>query len=502
VKSNLSDASSNSGGLLGRLHHVPYKWVALSVTTLGLLMFAIDSTIVTLAIPQMMARLQTDLVTMIWVIMGYMLVSTVCLMTFGRIADMLGRVRMYNLGFIVFTIGSVLCGFAPTGTALILFRLIQGAGGAMLAVNSMAIVTEAFPRAELGRAMGLNGITFAVGAIAGPILGGIILTFASWRWVFFINVPVGIAGTIWAYLKLREIGHQNGQERFDPVGAVTFSLALISILFGLTEGISLGFTSAPILSAFAGCVALVAFFIWWEKRHPSPVLDFRLFANRVYNFSVAAAMLQSLAMFAVNFVMVFYMQAIRGYDPLKAALLLIPMPLASSIVGPWSGALSDRVGARVPASIGLTVQVLGLLWLTTIGLSSAYWQIAVGLAIVGLGGGMFVSPNSSAAMSSAPQDRLGIASATLATLRNCGMVTSFALVLAVTASGMSSDTMMAVFLGTDVNLPAEALAAFVNGMHHAFIVSAVICCLAVTASLVRGRENRRQAVPVPAGAEE
>jgi EmrB/QacA subfamily drug resistance transporter len=502
VNSNHLDASSNSGGLLDRLRHLPYKWVALSVTTLGLLMFAIDATIVTLAIPQMMIHLHSDLVTMVWVIMGYMLISTVCLMTFGRIADMLGRVRMYKLGFVVFTIGSALCGLAPTGTALILFRLIQGAGGAMLAVNSMAIVTEAFPRAELGRAMGLNGITFAVGAIAGPILGGLILNYANWRWVFYISVPVGIAGTIWAQLKLREIGCKKCRERFDPVGAVTFSLALMSILFGLTEGIQLGFTSAPILGSFAGFVLLVAFFIRWEQRHESPVLDFRLFANRVYNFSVAAAMLQSLAMFAVNFILVFYMQAIRGYDPLKAAILLIPMPLASSIVGPWSGALSDRVGARVPASIGLTVQVLGLLWLTTIGLTSAYWQIAVGLAVVGLGGGMFVSPNSSAAMSSAPADRLGIASATLATLRNCGMVTSFALVLAVTAGGMSSDTMMAVFLGTDVNLPAGALAAFVNGMHHAFIVSAVICSLAVLASLVRGRENRRQSVPVTAGIEE
>jgi EmrB/QacA subfamily drug resistance transporter len=473
--------------------------MALSVTTLGVLMAAIDSTIVVLAIPDIMTKLHSDLITMIWVIMGYILVNTVFLMTFGRVADMFGRVRMYNLGFVVFTIGSALCGFSQTGTQLIISRLIQGIGGAMLAVNSMAIITEAFPTSELGRAMGLNAITFAAGSIVGPVLGGIILTVADWRWIFFLNVPVGIFGTLWAYKQLKELSARGHREQFDPIGAVSFSLALVLVLFALTEGIELGWTSPLILGMFVACTALVIFFIRWEGRVTYPVLDFHLFDNRVYNFSVMAAMLQSLALYAVNFIVVFYLQAIRGYDPLTAAFLLIPLPLMSSLVAPFSGMLSDRIGARVPASVGLLIQIAGLFWLTTLGLSSPYWQVAVGLAIVGLGGGMFWSPNTSAAMSAAPPSRLGIASATLATLRNSGMVTSFALVLAVTAGSMPKDAMMQVFVGVEIHLPVSVEQAFVLGMHQAFFVSSAICAIAALASLVRGKEDRRAPAPVRAG---
>jgi EmrB/QacA subfamily drug resistance transporter len=363
----------------------------------------------------------------------------------------------------------------------------------------MAIITEAFPTSELGRAMGLNAITFAAGSIVGPVLGGIILTVADWRWIFFLNVPVGIFGTLWAYKQLKELSARGHREQFDPIGAVSFSLALVLVLFALTEGIELGWTSPLILGMFVACTALVIFFIRWEGRVTYPVLDFHLFDNRVYNFSVMAAMLQSLALYAVNFIVVFYLQAIRGYDPLTAAFLLIPLPLMSSLVAPFSGMLSDRIGARVPASVGLLIQIAGLFWLTTLGLSSPYWQVAVGLAIMGLGGGMFWSPNTSAAMSAAPPSRLGIASATLATLRNSGMVTSFALVLAVTAGSMPKDAMMQVFVGVEIHLPVSVEQAFILGMHQAFFVSSAVCAAAALASLVRGKEDRRAPAPVRAG---
>jgi len=493
----VGEASTSSGsarkslGLRGKLKSLPYKWIALSVTTLGTLMAAIDTTIVVLAIPDIMSKLHSDLVSMIWVIMGYILVTTVFLLTFGRVADMFGRVRMYNVGFLVFTFGSLLCGFAASGTQLIVFRLVQGVGGAMLAVNSMAIITEAFPSAELGRAMGLNGITFAVGSIVGPILGGLILTLGNWRWVFFINVPVGILGTLWGYLQLHELSLRKQREPFDFVGAGSFSLALVLVLFALTESIYFGWTSPVILGMFAGFLGLVALFVWWEKRHSHPVLDFAVFSNRVFNFSVLAAMLQSLALYAVNFIIVFYLQAVRGLDPLRAAVLLIPLPVASSAIGPFSGIVSDRIGARLPASLGLLTQIGGLFWLSQLGPTAPYLQVAIGLGIVGLGGGMFWSPNSSAAMWSAPRDRLGVAAATLATLRNSGMVTSFALILAVIANAMPPNQMMQVFVGLEVNLTAAAKQAFVSGMHSAFWVSIVVCFIAALFSLVRGREDRR-----------
>ncbi len=472
---------------------IEYKWVALSVTTIGALMAAIDSTIVILALPDMMVKLHADLIEMIWVIMAYILISTVFLLTFGRVADMLGRVRMYNLGFVVFTIGSALCGISQSATQLILFRLVQGAGAALMMVNSPAIITEVFPPNERGRALGINGITWSIGGIAGPLLGGLILSAADWRWIFFINVPIGILGTLWGYRALHEMSKRNQNERFDPIGAATFSLGLVSLLIALTIGIEYSWTSLPILSLFGLFVLMFIIFFAWERRAPHPVLDLSLFQNRVYNFSVLAAMLQALAMFAVDFLIVFYLQGVRGYDPLTAALLLIPLPLVSVVVGPLSGLLADHVGARLPATVGVLLQAAALVWfITQLSPTTPYVALAVGLVLMGLGGGMFWSPNTSAAMNAAPLPRLGIASATLATLRQTGMVTSFALALAVAAGSLPRQVMMQLFVGTNVSLGSEMMQAFIVGIQNAFLVSAVLCVIAAGFSLVRGKENRRQ----------
>jgi hypothetical protein len=223
-------------GLRGKIKKLDYKWIVLSVTTIGALMAAIDSNIVLLALPDMMQSLHADLVQMTWVIMSYILVSTVILLTLGRMADMLGRVRMYNLGFVTFTLGSILCGLSGNATQLILFRMVQGAGGAMMVVNSAALLTEVFPPNERGRALGINGITFAVGGVLGPVLGGIILSAASWRWIFFINLPIGIIGTIWGFRALHETSPRTKGERFDMAGAATFSLGLLALLAALTLG--------------------------------------------------------------------------------------------------------------------------------------------------------------------------------------------------------------------------------------------------------------------------
>ena len=474
---------------------IDYKWIVLSVTTIGALMAAIDSTIVILALPQMMEKLHADLVHMIWVIMAYILVSTVLLLTFGRIADMFGRVRLYNLGFVVFTVGSALCGFSQTALHLILARLVQGAGAALMMVNSPAIITEVFPPHERGRALGINGITWALGGIAGPLLGGLILTIASWRWIFYINVPIGIAGSLWGYFALKEMTVRRREEKFDPAGALMFSVGLIALLFALTLGIQFNWTSPVILSLFALFAVMLPLFLFWERRAAKPVLDLSLFDNRIYNFSVLAAMLQSLAMFAINFLVVFYLQAVRGYDPLTAALMLIPLSIVSAVVGPLSGLLADHIGARLPATVGVLLQAAALLWfIFKLTPSTPYSSMVFGLVLVGLGGGLFWSPNTSAAMNGAPKDRLGIASATLATLRQTGMVTSFALALAVAAGSLPREAMMKLFVGTSIALGSGPMQEFVVGIRHAFVVSAVLCLVAAGFSLVRGKEDRRLGV--------
>jgi EmrB/QacA subfamily drug resistance transporter len=470
-----------------------YKWIALSVTTIGALMASIDSTIVILGLPQMMLDLHADLVEMIWVIMGYILVSTVLLLTFGRVSDMLGRVRMYNLGFVVFTIGSGLCGLSDSALALILFRLVQGTGAAMMMVNSVAILTEVFPADERGRALGINGVTWAVGGVLGPVLGGLILNAGSWRWIFFINIPIGILGALWGFYSLREISARKTGEQFDPLGAASFSIGLIAVLLALTMGIQFSWISLPILSLFGLCIFFFGLFVWWERRTKNPMLDFSLFHNRVYNFSVLAALMQSLGLFAVNFLIVFYLQAVRGFDPLTAALLLIPLPLVSSIVSPLSGIAADRIGARVPATLGLLLQAGALFWLSHLAVDTAYPEMAGALALMGLGGGMFFSPNTSAAMSAAPKNRLGIASATLATFRQTGMVVSFALSLAVAASSLPHDIMMQIFIGTNVSLGSHVMQSFVLGIRNAFLFSIVLCLIAASISFSRGKEARMAA---------
>jgi EmrB/QacA subfamily drug resistance transporter len=481
-------------GALPARRGIPYKWIALSVTTIGALMAAIDSTIVVLALPDMMVKLHADLVEMVWVIMAYILISTVFLMTFGRVADMLGRVRMYNLGFIVFTVGSLLCAISLGATELILFRLVQGAGAALMMVNSPAIITEVFPPNERGRALGINGITWALGGIAGPLLGGVILTLADWRWIFYINVPIGILGTLWSYRALHETSRRGEGERFDPIGAATFSLGLVSLLIALTLGIEFSWLSLPILSLFTLFAVMLIVFFSWEKRAKNPVLDLSLFQSRVYNFSVLAAMLQSLAVFAVNFLIVFYLQGVRGYDPLTAALLLIPLPVVSAIVGPLSGLLADHIGARIPATVGVLLQAAALVWfISQLSPTTPYLPIAFGLALMGLGGGMFWSPNTSAAMNSAPMPRLGIASATLATLRQTGMVTSFAVALAVAAGSLPKAVVMQLFVGTNVALGSQVMQAFILGIRNAFWVSVALCIIAAGFSLVRGKEQRQAA---------
>jgi EmrB/QacA subfamily drug resistance transporter len=466
-----------------------YKWVALIVTTIGSLMVAIDSTIVVLALPDMLTDLHSNLVRMTWVIIGYLLVSTVMMLTFGRMADMFGRVKLYNLGFIVFTIGSVLCGLAQSDTLLIAFRIVQGLGGAMLSANAMAIITEVFPAKERGQAMGINSITWGAGSVLGPVLGGVILAGASWRWIFLVNLPIGIVATGAAYLLLHDIAPNPRGERFDLPGALLFTVGLVCLLLGITGGIGPGWLSPPILSLFAVAVVALVLFVLRERRVAYPMLDLRLFENHRYAFSVAAATLQSLAVFAVSFLLIFYLQGVRAYTPLKAALLILPMPLLTSLVGPLGGRWADRIGGTIPATLGLALQGVALVLLVFLSPETPYPALALALALMGAGSGLFWSPNTSTTMGAAPRNRLGVASATLNMMRNVGMVFSFAVALAVAAAAMPPAVMNAVFLGTVGHLDAVISAAFTNGMSRAFLASALICVLAIFCSVVR--EGRR-----------
>ncbi len=296
--------------------------------------------------------------------------------------------------------------------------------------------------------MGINAITWGGGSVIGPVLGGLILAITSWRWIFLVNLPIGIVGTLAAYLLLHDIAPNPRGERFDLIGAVLFCIGLICLLFGLIGSVGAGLLSPSVLTFLALAVVAFSVFVLWERRVPYPALDLHLFNNRQYGFSVVAATLQSLAIFAVNFLLIFYLQGARGYSPLTAALLILPLPVFTSIIGPLGGRWADRAGGAIPATIGLVIQVAALLVLVFLSPTTPYGILALALSLMGLGGALFWSPNTSTTMNAAPRNRLGVASATLNTMRNVGMVCSFAVALAVAAASMPPALVNAVFLGT------------------------------------------------------
>jgi EmrB/QacA subfamily drug resistance transporter len=466
-----------------------YKWFVLALTMAGIFMGAVDVTAVILAIPEMMADLHANLVSIVWVLMSYTFMTTVLLLAIGRVADLYGRTRLYNIGFALFTVASALCGLSGGPGQLIASRVLQGAGGALLLVNAWPILTEAFPPSERGAAIGINSMVFGLGSIVGPVMGGLIIKWANWRWIFYINIPVGVAGTVAGYLYLKELSKPPSGEKLDGVGALCFSAALFALLLALTRGNQAGWTSPSILALLGFFVVGLLFFLHWERRVPFPALDLGLFKNRLYNSSVASSALQSLAMYSVQFLVIYYLQAVRGNTPISAAFRFMPMPVAYALTAPFSGRVSDRLGARIPATAGLLLQSAGVYVLSTTGVLSGYGHITIGLILTGIGAGAFFSPNTNSAMGAADRNRLGVAAGALSTLRNMGMVVSYAAAMAVAAMSIPRDLMLSLFVGNTVRLGPGLSAAFIEGMDAALRVSLVICLCAAGLSCVRGRER-------------
>ena len=469
-----------------------YKWKAFSVTSVGSLMSAVDSTIVLLALVPIAEELSSDYVTMVWVVVAYILANTALVLSLGRLADMYGRKRMYNFGFIVFIIGSALCGFAISGLALVGFRALQGVGAAMLAANSFAILSEAFPKSERGKAFGATSIVWGSGTILGIILGGLIITYTSWRLIFLINVPIGAFGTIWAYRTLRAATNSMRKRSFDLPATLTFTLGLVALLLGVSWGIIYSWTSVTTLASIAVSPFFFLIFIYWEtKRSRDPVVDFAFFRNRVFTLSIVTAMFQSLGLFNVNFLLLFFLEGIAGLNVLTASYLIIPMALTSSVVGPFAGRLSDRFGARIVASTGLLVQVFVLLMLSTLTITTTLLQVGIIEALYGVGSGLFWPANTSAIMASAPPESYGVASGIMNTFRNSGMVMSFALALTALTGAIPTSVIYQLFIGTfSGTLAPDYAAAYLTGQSFAFELSAGLLVLAAIFSLARGKETR------------
>jgi EmrB/QacA subfamily drug resistance transporter len=470
-----------------------YKWKTFSVTSVGSLMSAVDSTIVLLALVPIAEELNSDYVTMVWVVIAYILANTALVLSLGRLADIYGRKRMYNVGFLVFILGSAFCGLSMSGTMLVGFRAIQGLGAALLAANSFAILSEAFPRNERGKAFGATSIVWGSGTILGIALGGLIITYTSWRLIFLINLPIGAFGTIWAYRTLKETKTVTTGRYIDLPATISFTLGLLALMLGVTWGIIYSWNDPITILSIAVSPFIFTFFVYWEAKHSKdPVIDFALLKNRVFTLSLTTAMLQSLAVFSVNFLLIFYLEGIAGLPILTASYLIIPMAVTSSIVGPFAGRLSDRFGARIIASLGLIVQVAVLFMLR--GLTSATTLVQVGIIEMayGLGSGLFWPANTSAIMASSPPDRYGVSSGIMNTFRNSGMVMSFALSLTAITGLIPTNIVYQLFIGTfSGRLAPNYASAYLSGQSYAFEISAALLIVSTLFSLVRGKEIRQ-----------
>jgi len=470
-----------------------YKWKTFSVTSVGSLMSAVDSTIVLLALVPIAEELKSDYVTMVWVVVAYILANTALVLSLGRLADIYGRKRMYNVGFVVFIVGSALCGLAASGPMLVGFRAVQGLGAALLAANSFAILSEAFPSNERGKAFGASSIVWGSGTVLGIVLGGLIITYTSWRLIFLINLPIGAFGTIWAYRTLREAKTVGKSRYIDLPATVSFTIGLLALMFGVTWGIIYSWNDPITILSIAFSPFILAFFVYWEtKRSKDPVIDFSLLKNRVFTLSLATAMLQSLALFSVNFLLIFYLEGIAGLPVLTASYLIIPMAVASSVVGPFAGRLSDRFGARIIASLGLVIQVVMLFMLRGLTATTTLIQVGIIEALYGVGGGLFWPANTSAIMASSPPARYGVSSGIMNTFRNTGMVMSFALSLTAVTGVIPTNIVYQLFIGTfSGRLTPSYASAYLSGQSYAFGISAALLIVSTLFSLVRGKEIRQ-----------
>ena len=333
-----------------------YQYTALAIVMMGVLMSAVDTTAVVLGLPVMMKDLNSDIISMIWVIMAYLLVMTILGTQVGKLGDMFGRVRMYNLGFAIFTLGSMLCGFSATGPQIIDFRVLQGVGGALISSNSGAIIADTFADNERGKAFGFTGFGWSAGAIMGILVGGAFVTFLSWRYIFFINIPIGILATGAGYVMLKERSPKT-KSTLDLVGMLLLGGGLYFLLTFLTNITGSGWTFSYEAELVAAVLMLFGF-VAWDRRFSSPLLDLSLLRQRVLTASILAAFFQFLASFAVLFLVIMYLQGPRGLSPWNASLYLIPGYVLGGLIAPFAGRFSDRYGARVVASVGLVATSL------------------------------------------------------------------------------------------------------------------------------------------------
>jgi EmrB/QacA subfamily drug resistance transporter len=451
------------------------KTVVLIAATLGSFLTPFMGSAINIALPSIGKELEMDAVLLGWVATAYLIAAAMFLVPFGRIADIHGRRRIFTLGILIYTVASLLCGFSTSASMLIVFRVLQGIGGAMIFGTGVAIVTSVFPVGERGRALGINVAAVYIALSVGPFAGGFLTDHFGWRSIFYANVPLGLIVLALIIWKMKGEWATAKGEKFDISGSIIYGIMLIAIMYG--------FSRLPELLGgwliLVGLVALVAF-VWWETKVKSPVLNINLFRkNIVFAFSNLAALINYSATFAVSFLLSLYLQYIKGFTPEVAGSILIAAPVMQAIFSPVAGRLSDRIEPRVLASAGMALSAVGLVLFIFLGHDTPLAYVVVSLVILGFGFALFSSPNTNAVMSSVENRFYGVSSATLATMRQVGMMLSMGVAM----------LLFSVYIGR-VQITPEYYNAFLTSVRVAFIIFACLCFGGIFASLARGRVQR------------
>ena len=453
---------------------------------IAVLMGAVDSTIVILALPTITVQLEATLSSSIWIIMIYLLVIAVGTTQLGRLGDILSRKMMFNTGIGLFTLGSALCGAAPTIMTLIIFRGVQASGAAMIQSNSGAIVADNFPPNRRGRVFGYTSVGYNAGAMLGIVFGGLITTFIGWRYIFYINVPIGIFALLFAIQNIK-VG-KKVENRLDIPGTVMLALSLSLISYAAVDVTTSGIDAFNELLIIIGLIVIVTF-VMVERIVANPLLPLKIFRIRILSFSIMASFFQSLGFLAVVFIIIMYLQGIRGLSPLYSSLLLLPGYVIGSILGPYFGKLTDRIGSRIPATMGLAIMGLAILVYLTLTITSSLYIVLVGSFLTGTGSSMFYPANNSAVMANSPRELYGLSSGFLRTMANIGMLGSFVIAISIASISVPRYVAFEVFAGV-LNSLGSVSASFMSGIHASLIVAIVILSIAAVLSLYRGGETR------------
>ena len=469
--------------------------VILAIVSTGVMMAAIDTTIVILAIPEIMKSLNADLISAVWTILAYILVVSTLTTLMGRLGDHFGRSKIYNIGFLVFAVSSYLCAVAPNIQSLILFRGIQGIGGAMLQANSSAILTEVIDPRRLGRAFSFAAIGWNSGATLGIVLGGVLTTYFGWQSVFLINVPIGVVAFMAGLIYLRTKGKYPAQ--FDVIGAVTLLASLTLISYGIIDVAGFGLTLFNSSLILSGLLLLVLTLAVVEPRVKSPIINVRLITNRDFSIPLFVSFFQSVGYLSIVFLVIMYLQGVLAMSPLMASLVLVPGYVLASLMAVFSGRIIDNLGYRLGMTVGLVLMIVSVLLYTRLGLTTPVSYVVLSSVIGGLGAALYFPANNKAVMVNAPRESLGAANGLQRTLANIGTILSYTLAILVSSTAIPKQYAFEIFVGTTV-LTQTLAQEFLKGLTVAFAFAGAILAVALVLA-VTVQERRERSLNIKEG---